>query len=345
MTTQPDIRQQDQVQQVEQLASEHQLSQAALTAATVAAIVALWAQADEKDWIGSWFRSGLGQRIYVLLSIAQESVATEARDFVSTSLALLGAPAEIPDIVPHQFAGIASDGRDLESLLAGAPIQAFMHTKRGDPPSVARQAGRNFLEMVVATQIPDAGRAADQVALATAEPIDPRTLGIKRPGRKSSYKKTQYGYVRMLNPPSCGRCIVLAGRFYRWNEGFLRHVNCDCRHIPAIEAVDGDLTTNPYAYFKSLTSEQQDEAFGKANAEAIRNGADISQVVNATRRGGVFTADDGRRYTKIGTTRRGTGSRAGQGVLRPTPWQIIHDSRGNKDEVTRQLLRFGYILR
>jgi hypothetical protein len=341
VSVQPAVRQ---ATQAEQLAVEHQAAQGALTDATLAAILALWSSADENDWLGSWFRDGLGQRVYVLLSIAQESVASEAQAFVETSLAMLGASAEIPALVPHQFAGIASDGRNLESLLAGAPIQALMRTRRGDAAAVARQAGRAFLQSVVQTQIPDAGRAADQVAIATAEPVDPRTLGIKRPGRKSSYKRTQYGYVRVLNPPSCGRCIVLAGRFYRWNEGFPRHVNCDCRHIPAIEAVDDDLVTNPYTYFKSLDAEQQNEAFGKANAEAIRSGADMSQVVNATRRGGVYTADDGRRYTKVGTTKRGYYGRNADKVLRPTPWQILHDARGNKDEARRQLLRFGYIL-
>src|SRR5690606_41194169 len=41
------------------------------------------------------------------------------------------------------------------------------------------------------------------------------------------------GYVRMLNPPSCSRCAILAGRWFRWNDGFLRHPRCDCVHIPA----------------------------------------------------------------------------------------------------------------
>ena len=44
------------------------------------------------------------------------------------------------------------------------------------------------------------------------------------------------GYVRMLNAPSCSRCIILAGKFFRWNEGFLRHPRCDCKHIPAQNA-------------------------------------------------------------------------------------------------------------
>jgi len=315
-------------------AQQHQASQAALTAATVAAILAVWAQMDAHDWYGSWWTRGLGERVYVLLSMAQESVASEAHGFVSTSLDLIGAPGEIPTIVPHAFAGIASDGRDLETLLAGAPIRALQKTRQGAPPAVASASGRAWLQMVIETQIPDAGRAADQVAIATAIPVQ----------RTRRRQKSRYGWVRMLNPPSCARCVVLAGKFYRWNEGFLRHPACDCRHIPAIEAIDDDLTTNPYAYFKSLSPEDQDAWFGNANAEAIRNGADIGQVINATGRGGVFTADGGKHYTTEGTTGRGFYGRNSDGVLRPTPWQIFRDAHGSSDEVRRQLLKFGYIL-
>ncbi len=54
-------------------------------------------------------------------------------------------------------------------------------------------------------------------------------------------------------------------------------------HIPAVEDVADDLTTDPDAYFHSLSSADQDRYFGKAEAEAIRQGADIGQVVNARR--------------------------------------------------------------
>src|SRR5699024_3123647 len=93
------------------------------------------------------------------------------------------------------------------------------------------------------------------------------------------------GYVRMINPPSCDRCAILAGKRYLWNEGFLRHPNCDCIHIPASENVAGDFRTDPYEYFKSLSESEQDRIFGKANAEAIRDGADIFQVTNTRMRG------------------------------------------------------------
>lgn len=61
--------------------------------------------------------------------------------------------------------------------------------------------------------------------------------------------------------------------------------NCNCRHIPAAENVAGDAMTDPYEYFKSLSKEGQDRAFGKAGAQAIRDGADIYKVTNVRMRG------------------------------------------------------------
>src|SRR5690606_25895161 len=99
------------------------------------------------------------------------------------------------------------------------------------------------------------------------------------------------GYVRMVNPPSCSRCAVLAGRFYRWNDGFQRHPRCDCRHVPTTEANAGDIVTAPRDYFDSLDAAEQDRIFTQAGAEAIRLGADPAQVVNA-RRGMAYAQDE-----------------------------------------------------
>lgn len=105
--------------------------------------------------------------------------------------------------------------------------------------------------------------------------------------------------------------------------------NCDCRHIPASESVGDDLTVNVAEYFDTLSAAEQDRVFTKAGAEAVRNGADINQVVNARR--GMQTAQIGGRDTLItleGTTRRaeayrflapsGTAARQGEYVTRLT---------------------------
>ncbi|MBK6887020.1 MAG: hypothetical protein IPH03_11745 [Tetrasphaera sp.] len=41
------------------------------------------------------------------------------------------------------------------------------------------------------------------------------------------------GYIRVLSPPSCDRCSVLGGKWFKWNTGFARHPGCDCKHVPA----------------------------------------------------------------------------------------------------------------
>jgi hypothetical protein len=108
----------------------------------------------------------------------------------------------------------------------------------------------------------------------------------------------------MLNPPSCNRCVVLAGKWFRWNQGFQRHPRCDCRHIPSTENISGDITTDPYAYFKSLTAEQQTATFGRIEARAINDGADIYRVVNISQRG--MPTAGSKQAIKYGTPRKMT---------------------------------------
>lgn len=318
----------EQIDALVQEAQAAQESRAALIAATISASLIAWGQIDLRNIFISWRSKGLANRIYALLAAAQESVANDANSYISQAFETQGIDFRAPAVIPSSFAGIASDGRSLEGLVASAPVLAYERIRRGDSTAVARKAGEDFIRRAVTTQVADAGRTADQVAIVSAIPEQ------RRPS-------VRYGYVRMLQPPSCSRCIILAGRFYKWSEGFKRHEMCDCVHIPSIEDVAGDVTTDPYAYFKSLSKEEQDDAFGKANAEAIRQGADISQVVNATTRGGVRTAGDGFVYTTVGGPRRRSGNRP----LRPTPWQIFRDADGSVDEARRLLRQWRYILR
>jgi hypothetical protein len=177
------------------------------------------------------------------------------------------------------------------------------------------------------------------------------------------------GYVRVLTPPSCSRCAVLAGKYFRWNTGFRRHPKCDCQHFPSSSesyARSEGFITNPddawrAGQIKDLTKAQQD---------ALENGADLSQVVNARR--GMSTTDVGGRRVRItneGTSRRGLfGSSAaarragfsGTGVPRQqgaaagyilrrttlprlTPEAIYRAAEGDRDTAVRLLRRFGYI--
>lgn len=100
--------------------------------------------------------------------------------------------------------------------------------------------------------------------------------------------------------------------------------------MPADEASADDLRTDPKAYFDSLTAAEQDETFTKGGAEAIRAGASINKVVNASR--GLYVAG-GKQYTTEAAGRR----------PRITPDQIMADAKGDRDEAVRLLRLHGYL--
>lgn len=131
----------------------------------------------------------------------------------------------------------------------------------------------------------------------------------------------------MVNPPCCARCGILAGRFFRWNQGFQRHPRCDCRHIPTAEDRVGDVRTDPAALFNS----GQITGVTKAEQKAITAGADVNRVINARR--SLYMDTAGRRLTR----------EAARGRIRPAPEQIYRDASSQADAV-RLLTRFGYIL-
>jgi hypothetical protein len=339
-----------------QVAAAHQATQKAVTASQIAAAVEAFRTLDPDHPIASWI-AGIGQRIFVLTSTAQELMATQASDYAHRVLGAQGLDVDVPAINARNFAGIASDGRSLDGLLAGAAIRTSARLNHGDSKALAMRSGEAWLRMAMQTQIADAARAADSIPIAVGKatvtvtasdlPPQPPPLGSppRRTSPRSAPKEVSLGYVRMLDPPSCDRCAVLAGKWYRWNAGFQRHPLCDCRSIPAPEATSDDLTTNPQAYFNSLSKKDQDEYFGVANAQAIRDGADMGRVVNAQRKGAVYVADNGHHYTRAGTSRRGRArARNAAPVLRPTVWQIYRDSNGDRDVARLALKQFGYVL-
>lgn len=183
-----------------------------------------------------------------------------ARHDLEAAIEDAAAAAERDRAVAEATVGIA---RQRVEALEQAPDAGMEGRAR-----LALDEAEQWMTSVAATVLMDTARAAESAATVAREEVT--------------------GWVRMLNPPSCSRCVVLAGRFYRWNEGFLRHPLCDCRHIPADESVAGDLTVDPAAYFDSLSRAEQDKTFTKSGAQAIRDGADIGQVVNARR--GMTTA-------------------------------------------------------
>lgn len=260
-----------------------------------------------------------------LIAILQVLAAQDAADSVEVMLAEQRIDAPPAATVDTaSFAGFASDGRPLSTLF--------------------EQASNTFaLGLMAVTTIQDTARMSAGAGIAS------------RPG---------VGWTRMLNPPSCSRCVILAGRFYRWSDGFLRHPKCDCRHIPTTENLSGDLTTNPRAYYDSLDEAGRLKFAGsRANLRAIEDGADLNQVVNISRRGrsGIATAQDsplqvvdGVKTTTAGSTVRswtfqqqvGLGLRPAvraDGVTRRIMPESIYALAHSRDEALQLLKANGWI--
>lgn len=294
---------------VEAIAAQHSERQVQLGRRTARELARLWRQIDPAA-IGPSWRSLLPQAL-VALSTSQATAAASSGIYVDDVLAEYGGGAAAGRIMPGAFAGIASDGRPLATLLYEPVITTLTQIGQGASPARALSTGRFVLDMVARTQVADAGRVADGVAISA------------RPRLR--------GYVRMVVGKTCSRCLILAGRRYEWNAGFKRHPRCDCRHVPVTEDVPDDVRTDPKAYFDSLDAHGQVELLGADGAKAVREGADMAKVVNARR--GMYEAD-GRLFTHEATGRR----------PRIMPEQIYRDANGSRDEAIRLLRLHGYIL-
>jgi hypothetical protein len=350
---------------VEQLATGHYRRRVALARRIAAELGRLWARID-RDAIGPSWAQLLPVAVEVL-GVGQAAAAAAAEVYVDDVTEASGIAAEPAGRVqPTALAGVASDGRNLAGLLYQPAITALTSIGRGETVPRALAGGRLLLDMVARTQVADAGRVADGVAIAARPQLT--------------------GYVRMLVGRSCSRCVVLAGKRFRWTAGFDRHPRCDCVHVPAREDTADEIRTDPKAYFASLTREEQDQAFTAAGAQAIRDGADIAQIVNARRgargltpAGARITADEARMLrggrdrgrlepvqvfgrelltTTEGTTTRGvagvrlgareTGTKTGgryrsARTPRLMPESIYQIAAGDRDEAIRLLRRYGYI--
>lgn len=247
---------------VRSLASEHYRHRRRLTRGVEALAARLWRRVDRARIADSW--ALLAPQLLAVLVGAQREAAGAADGYLAAVLAAQGIDAAADGrLAVDALAGVASDGRDLGVLLNQPVLTALTGLSRGRRPSLALASGEAAVRMIAATQVADAGRVADQVAL-TARPA-------------------VQGYRRMLVGKSCSRCVVLAGKWFRYNRGFARHPKCDCIHVPAAEDTAASISTDPRKYFESLSREDQDRVFTKAGAESIRLDADVSQVVNARR--------------------------------------------------------------
>ena len=286
----------------------------ALQVTTVAAAKRAWSQVDPDDLRVSWRHAAA--QLEPALNAAQFQAAQAGSSYGAMALVESSGewrpPAAFVD--PRGFAGQTARGVAWADTLHVPMITTLTSIKEGAGVDAAMQAGLLQLGRIVRTEIADAARVASGADLASRQGV---------------------GYIRLVNDPSCRDCILLAGRFYRWNAGFLRHPNCKCVHVPATQkAVEAGETegffTDPYQYFNSLSREEQDRIFGAASAEAIRDGSDIYRVVNA-RRG----------TSEAGDTTSALSRQYGRGRLTP---EGIYKQAGSRDEALQMLERYGYVL-
>lgn len=320
---------------------EYYLEQQKIMGVVLLTAKRIWGEHPPLDFDFWW--SEHVEQLTALAVAGQSRAIAGTEDYVSAVLAEMGTPVD-PDVEvdPTPLVGIASDGRPLDSLMYGAIIRT--KAKIGQAETVdstvmfdAWQSGLSALLTRFQTQIADVARVATSLSIAARRDV---------------------GYVRMLNPPSCPKCAVLAGKFYRYNTGFLRHPGCDCRHIPSRENTARDVRTDPREYFDSLTAPEQDRWFTVKGAQAIRDGADINQVVNARRglsvAGGVAQTRNvyGRELltTTEGVTKRGI---AGQAIIArgrtaaTTPRlmpEAIYEIAEDQADALRLLQLNGYVL-
>jgi len=291
--------------------------------ATRLAVARQWKRLDTSALTASW-DGGVGRQATLAISAGQFAAAKGATPFVTAAMALqdLDPDASEGTLVAEALAGMASDGRPLSSLLYESLIDVKERLGRGAALDDALRIGLGSLERMVDTQVADAARVGISVA--------------------SQPRKAIQWFCRTLTPPSCARCAILAGKITSVEKAFQRHPRCDCINLPIGDRkLANEMTRSPMDYFKSLSAADQNATFTKAGAQAIRDGSDIFQVVNARR--GMSSA--GGRFTTEGMTRRGLaaqGLRKAPGARRLTP-EAIYELASDRDEAIRLLRRFGYL--
>lgn len=295
------------------MATRHRAQRARIARLARKASAREWRTVDSADLRGSW--SAVAPRVAKILTAAQHKAADESNGYLSRALSVQGVDDVAALVNAAAFAGVASDGRSLATLLQSPLVQSLMALQQGASVAQALAVGGSVLDRIVGTQAIDAGRVADGVGITASTVLR--------------------GYVRIAAPPCCARCAILGGEFYRWSSGFERHPYCDCFHVPVYG------TSYPSA--KSgieLFRSGQIRGMSKADVQAVKDGADLNQVVNA-RRG--MSSASGRKVTTEGTTRRGYSGQLLRGNTRLMPEQIYKEAAGNRQEAIRLLRAHGFI--
>lgn len=195
------------------LAAQRRLETQVTAQRTWQMVGGLWQRLDPNDIAGSW-DGRLAGIVTRAVHAGQLAAADGAQEYVTAALVSQDVDPDADGVVPaNAFAGTASDGGSLGELLRIPASAADTAVQGGASTQEALDEGAMRLERIVRTQVGDAGRVPVGVATVAARHAD--------------------GWVRMLTPPSCARCVILAGRWYADNEGFERHPRCRPGRLPA----------------------------------------------------------------------------------------------------------------
>lgn len=286
-----------------QAVSDHYRAQQRTLLRALAAVRSEWARMGQ-DFDSSW--RGIGPRVVSLTAAAQVGAARDGIAYVPAALEEQDLPTETvgrPRALAFVGSATSLDGLtygSLDDLLYGAVVHARTANVTSLPERL--QVGGRHLERLVHTQISDAARMAASTTISA-------THGA--------------GWVRMVNPPCCQRCAILAGKFFHSNGGFQRHPQCDCRHVPTNGArwtdVGADVKPDD---IKDLTQAQR---------KAIAEGSDMNRVINSHRAG------------KRSDDLMSTFEAAKRGRRRLTP-EGIYKVSATREEALRRLREHGYLL-
>ncbi len=302
---------------IPEFALAHFAAAATLANAAGEAAVGIWSEVSPAAIAASW--AALVPEAQTVTAGAQLAAAKLAAPYLVEAAAFADAvdPAAL-QVVARAFAGVASDGRALDTLLYQPAIASLLAVREGADTRIALATGRATLQMMVRTQVADAGRSAVQAGLVARRDLD--------------------GYTRVAVGRSCARCVILAGKFYRYNTGFDRHPQCDCVHLPCKQAQAAGISQDPMRVYNAMTPQERSAAgWSKADQKAIAEGADLGQVTNIRRKGGLYVAD-GKQYTHEGTRARGR-----RGTKRMTPGQISREAGDDREKAIRLLREHGYL--
>ena len=313
--------------------ADRQAQVTSLDRLAIAAALLAWASLDTETLQVS-FVTGVLPELITTLTSAQAQAASLAADYIEESLVAQGAEPMGKIIIPQSFAGVSASGRELPGLLVQPLVRVMAGMSAGVSTPRAMASGADLLDSIMTTEIHDAARSAEFTSIAA--------------------NAEAAGYDRVVEAGACSRCIVLAGRFYRWNAGFRRHPRCRCHHAVRMHATEPQSSQE---IFDSMSAKAQSRTFTNAGAASIRHGADIAQVVNA--RLGMTTATVGGQ--KVATTTYGAGKRSYTGSIRREisrqrgdgrlvraprlmPEEIIRQSNGDRGLARRLLISNGYIV-